>query len=90
MLFVLCGFEHSIANMYFLPLAAMIDDSITLYQVMGNIIAATIGNTISGAILIPCVYYTVHKSAKKQSIRKKIKYERNVLDIYSATIQHEN
>jgi formate/nitrite transporter FocA (FNT family) len=41
MLFVLCGYEHVVANMFFFPMGAVLDSSITLTQIMGNIIPVT-------------------------------------------------
>lgn len=62
MLFVLCGYEHCVANMFFLPLGALVDNSITVSQILGNIIPATIGNFIGGGLLIPVFYhYVYHK-----------------------------
>lgn len=45
MLFVICGFEHSVANMYFIPAAA------DMTFLLGNLILVTIGNIIGGFIL---------------------------------------
>ncbi len=60
MLFVLCGYEHCVANMFFLPLGMLVDHSITLTAILGNIIPATIGNFIGGGLLIPVFYYFVY------------------------------
>lgn len=60
MLFVLCGYEHCIANMFFLPLGALIDNSITITQIIGNLIPSTIGNFIGGGLLLPVLYYQVY------------------------------
>ena len=55
--FVAAGFEHSVANMYLLPHAYLVDQSqsalplLTLASITGNIIAATIGNLIGGGLL---------------------------------------
>ena len=57
MLFVLCGYEHCVANMFFLPLGALVDNSITIAQIIGNIIPATIGNFIGGGLVIPIFYH---------------------------------
>ncbi len=57
MLFVLCGYEHCVANMFFLPLGALVDNSISITQIIGNIIPATIGNFIGGGLLIPVFYH---------------------------------
>ncbi len=60
MLFVFCGYEHVVANMFFLPMAAMLDPSITLTGIIGNLIPATIGNFIGGGILIPVIYHMAY------------------------------
>ncbi|MBN7808840.1 formate/nitrite transporter family protein [Agrobacterium rosae] len=59
--FVAAGFEHSVANMYLLPYAYMIDESqvgvspLTVPSIVSNISAATLGN-IAGGGLIGMVY----------------------------------
>lgn len=57
MLFVLCGYEHSVANMFFLPMGMLFNPSVTVALVLKNIIAATIGNFIGGGIMVPVIYY---------------------------------
>lgn len=53
MLFVLCGFEHSVANMYFIPLGIMYDSSISVVEfLLNNLLPVTIGNIIGGAICV--------------------------------------
>lgn len=56
MLFVLCGFEHSVANMFFMPMGMLLGANITMGQLAVNLIIVTIGNIIGGAILIPYIY----------------------------------
>ena len=53
MLFVLCGFEHSVANMFFIPMGMLLGANVTIGQLITNLIVVTIGNMIGGAILIP-------------------------------------
>ena len=59
MLFVLCGFEHSVANMFFIPMGMLLGANVTIGQLITNLIFVTIGNIIGGAILIPIVYNKV-------------------------------
>ncbi|QSX07034.1 formate/nitrite transporter family protein [Sedimentibacter sp. zth1] len=59
MLFVLCGYEHCVANMFFMPLGALINENITIFSVINNLIPVTIGNFIGGGLLIPLVYNQV-------------------------------
>jgi formate/nitrite transporter len=61
MLFVLCGFEHSIANMFFIPLAKFAGlKSLWLDIWISNLIPVTLGNIFGGAIIIPAVYYITY------------------------------
>ncbi|MDQ7027776.1 MAG: formate/nitrite family transporter [Anaerolineae bacterium] len=73
--FVAAGFEHSIANMYFVPIALFIktfDTTYTTSQGMelsnltwskflgANLLPVTIGNIIGGALLVAAVYWFVY------------------------------
>lgn len=61
MLFVLTGYEHVVANMFYLPLAAIYNPTMTISQiVINNFIPVAIGNFIGGGILVPVVYYKVY------------------------------
>jgi formate transporter len=71
--FVAAGFEHSVANMYFIPMgilmasqpavleaAGVVADSVANLSVaglLGNLIPVTIGNIIGGGILVGGVYW---------------------------------
>ncbi len=58
MLFVTLGYEHSIANMFFIPAAIYSGADITWSAfVLQNLIPATIGNFIGGSLLVGCVYW---------------------------------
>lgn len=56
MLFYLCGFEHCITNMYFIPLAMVYSKQITITMFLGNLIPVTLGNIIGGAFIIASGY----------------------------------
>ncbi|SHI80587.1 formate/nitrite transporter [Dethiosulfatibacter aminovorans DSM 17477] len=61
MAFVLSGFEHSIANMFFIPLGKFLGANLTWAQMwVNNIIPVTIGNIIGGAIIVPFVYWYIY------------------------------
>lgn len=61
MLFALCGYEHCIANMFYLPFAALLDPTVSLGSILfNNLLPVTIGNFIGGGILIPIVYHKIH------------------------------
>lgn len=62
--FVACGFEHSVANMYFLPigivLAAGSAAPLSILGAVSNLALVTIGNIFGGTILVALVYWTVY------------------------------
>ena len=60
--FVAIGFEHSIANWYFLPFGMALDAEgvVTMTGAAGNIVAATAGNIIGGTLLVAGVYWIAY------------------------------
>jgi len=63
MAFVASGFEHSIANMYFIPIGIFIDTtgSITWAGFIHNMIPVTIGNIVGGAGFVATLYWLVFR-----------------------------
>lgn len=58
MAFVAMGFEHCIANMFFVPTAMLLGASITTWEfVIQNLIPATLGNIVGGALLVGGLYW---------------------------------
>ncbi|SHH17755.1 formate/nitrite transporter family protein [Tepidibacter thalassicus] len=58
MLFVLSGYEHSIANMFFIPMGKLLGLSVTWGEIfIKNLIPVTIGNIVGGGLIVPLVYY---------------------------------
>lgn len=58
MLFVTLGYEHSIANMYFIPTAIYTGADITWSSfIVQNLIPSTLGNFLGGALLVGGVYW---------------------------------
>ncbi len=56
--FVALGFEHSIANMYFIPLGYFLgSDMITITGLLNNLVPVTLGNIFGGSILVALVYW---------------------------------
>ncbi len=79
--FVAGGFEHSVANMYFIPLGLFIKDFDTVFSaatrldlsgltwgtfLMNNLLPVTIGNIIGGAVLVAAVYWSIFLRQPKQ------------------------
>ncbi|MEY4704523.1 MAG: formate transporter [Nitrospirota bacterium] len=66
--FVACGFEHSVANMYFLPigvaLAAGGPAPLSILGALSNLALVTIGNIFGGTILVALVYWFVYLRAE--------------------------
>ena len=54
-IFVACGYEHCIANMFFLPFAILNNAPISMQDIAKNIGAATIGNIIGGTLLFTTI-----------------------------------
>ncbi|MDD2871508.1 MAG: formate/nitrite transporter family protein [Candidatus Gracilibacteria bacterium] len=77
MTFVACGFEHSIANMFFIPMGIFIENqpaivassgldvsNLTWYHMFyTNLLPVTIGNIIGGALFVGFLYYMVNRKA---------------------------
>jgi formate/nitrite transporter len=67
--FVTNGFEHSIANMYYIPaglllkshMAVPVDPSLSWSAfLMNNIVPVTLGNIVGGVVFVACAYWYVH------------------------------
>ena len=70
--FVAAGFEHSVANMYFIPLAMLLQafgiisgtaNSITFAGLFGNLVPVILGNIVGGGMLVALVYYVIYRRA---------------------------
>ena len=61
MLFVTLGYEHSIANMFFVPAAIYAGADISWADfAIKNLIPATLGNFVGGAVFVGCVSWYLH------------------------------
>jgi formate transporter len=62
--FVACGFEHSVANMYFLPigvaLATGTSAPLSVTGAFSNLVLVTLGNVLGGTVLVALVYWSVY------------------------------
>lgn len=62
--FVACGFEHSVANMFFLPLGMVVAgpgaSSIGFGEALYNLFYVTVGNILGGTLLVALVYWFVY------------------------------
>lgn len=69
--FVACGFEHSVANMFFLPLglalAAGGPASFSIVDALSNLALVTLGNIIGGTVLVALVYWFIYLRTETQA-----------------------
>ena len=59
MAFVTIGFEHSVANMFFIPLGMFLGAEGVNWStiIINNLIPVTLGNIVGGAIFVACIYW---------------------------------
>lgn len=70
--FVAAGFEHSVANMYLLPLGILLKDKIAVAGVehlnwnglWTNLLPVTLGNIAGGSVMVALVYYFIYQRGK--------------------------
>jgi len=71
-LFVAAGFEHSIANFYFIPLAMLLQGfdgvgvaagPISWMGFFGNVVPVILGNIVGGSVLVGLVYHVIYRRA---------------------------
>jgi formate/nitrite transporter len=61
--FVAAGFEHSIANMYFIPLAMLLQPAGGAIGWPGfahNLVPVIAGNLVGGSVLVALVYWVIY------------------------------
>jgi formate/nitrite transporter len=69
--FVAAGFEHSIANMYFMQLALLIQyfeptvagNALTVAGMFGNLVPVILGNLVGGSVFVGLVYHLIYRVA---------------------------
>ncbi|MGI9383512.1 MAG: formate/nitrite transporter family protein, partial [Methyloligellaceae bacterium] len=58
--FVALGFEHSIANLYLIPVGLLAGAQGDLLAFVGNLVPVTLGNIVGGAGGVAVVYWTIY------------------------------
>jgi formate transporter len=72
--FIAAGFDHCVANMYFLPLAWLMTQTghvppdfdasaITMGGIIHNLVPVTLGNIVGGAGLVGAMYWMIYRAA---------------------------
>lgn len=65
MAFVAIGYEHSVANMFFIPAAIFNGAPVTWADfIVHNLIPATLGNIVGGSVLVGFLYWYVYGDRK--------------------------
>ena len=70
--FVAAGFEHSVANMYFIALGILLRDTVDLTGIVGaehlnwvgyvrNLVPVTLGNIVGGSGLVALGYHVIYR-----------------------------
>lgn len=68
--FVTIGFEHSIANWFFLPYAFALDgEAAAVGGAVSNILAVTAGNIVGGTLLVAGVYWVAYLRGERVTRR---------------------
>ncbi len=65
--FVALGFEHSIANMFLLPLGWLLGAKIDLAGMAGNLLPVTLGNMVGGGVLVAGTYWAIYLRPKHKA-----------------------
>lgn len=63
--FVAAGFEHSVANMFLIPLGALAAPDpaaigVTVGAFIANLVPVTLGNIVGGSLFVALVYYVIY------------------------------
>jgi formate transporter len=59
--FVVLGFEHSVANMYLVPVGMLHrDGAIDVVALIGSLLPVTAGNIVGGGVLVALVYWLIY------------------------------
>ncbi|WP_373899523.1 formate/nitrite transporter family protein [Haloimpatiens sp. FM7315] len=95
MAFVVCGFEHCVANMYYLTIGILAKSNLLYVQTSGlsadklslisiktifnNLIPVTLGNIVGGCILVSGAYYIAYKNNKKEENDKEVNFSKKAI-----------
>ena len=75
--FVAAGFEHSVANMYFIPLGIFLRDAVDVSAILGaerldwmgygrNLVPVLLGNVAGGSGLVALVYHFIYRRSRTE------------------------
>jgi formate/nitrite transporter len=98
--FVASGFEHSVANMYFIPIGMLLKTqpdvisaaglsaaqlgSLTVWGFVANLVPVTLGNLIGGGVMVGALYWSIFLRGKKEE--GEIKHEAPLMETVQFTL----
>ena len=70
--FVAAGFEHSIANLYLIPMGmllpvldpSLVGAGIGLSRLVGSLVPVILGNIVGGAVLVAAVHHLIYRRGR--------------------------
>lgn len=69
--FVALGFEHSVANIYLIPIGALqAEGTIGVADILANLIPVTLGNIVGGGVLVALVYWLIYLRKDPASVAR--------------------
>ena len=70
--FVALGFEHSVANMYMIPVAMFSSaDGVTLTGLARNLVPVTLGNIVGGSLFVAAIYWVAFLRPVKSNTKSR-------------------
>lgn len=70
MFFVMMGFEHSVANMFYIPAGFLAAGNFDIFGFFANLFPVTLGNILGGLVVSVIVYFSGSKKHDKISLCK--------------------
>ncbi len=61
--FVALGYEHCVANMFFIPAGMMVGADVSMGELGVNLAMSTLGNIAGGALFVGCLAYWLHRKS---------------------------
>jgi len=96
--FVASGFEHSIANMYFIPMGLLLKDNpqvvmaagkvtsdlvnLNLQGFVGNLVSVTTGNVFGGGFMVAAAYWFIYRRPREADRQLGV---RQILELFLGT-----
>lgn len=63
--FIALGFEHSVANMFLIPLGMIAGGGFDGAALANNLVPVTLGNIVGGGVLVAAVYWLIYRQGRR-------------------------